>query len=69
MASAPGQIGVGARCPLILEIEDGVVGYWHRLRLNQVITNLLVNASNYAPGAPVELRVARIGDRARMLHH
>jgi signal transduction histidine kinase len=36
-----------------------VVGTWDRMRLEQVITNLLVNAFKFGAGKPVELAVER----------
>jgi signal transduction histidine kinase len=42
------------------------VGTWDRLRIEQVITNLLSNAFRYAPGEPVELAVDELNGRARV---
>jgi two-component system sensor kinase FixL len=41
-------------------------GRWDRLRLEQVITNLLVNAAKFGEGKPIVLEVAAHGDRARI---
>lgn len=38
-----------------------------RTRLEQVATNLISNAIRYAAGAPIRVRVDRVGDRARLL--
>ncbi|ACG73017.1 GAF sensor signal transduction histidine kinase [Anaeromyxobacter sp. K] len=53
-----------AACPLSLEAPEPVVGRWDRVRLDQVLTNLLGNAVKYGPGRPVEVRVRTDGDRA-----
>ncbi len=56
-----------ARCPLLIDAEDGpLVGHWDRIRLEQVITNLLSNAFKYGAHRPVEVRVSREGGFARL---
>ncbi len=42
------------------------VGRWDRLRLEQVITNLLVNAVNFGRRRPIEVAVSKDGDRVRL---
>jgi PAS domain S-box-containing protein len=39
------------------ELPEKLVGTWDRVRLTQVIANLLANAIKYGHGAPVEVRV------------
>jgi signal transduction histidine kinase len=41
-----------------------VVGTWDRTRLDQAISNLVVNAIKYAPGAPIEVDVRSANGRA-----
>jgi signal transduction histidine kinase len=41
-----------------------IVGNWDRLRVEQVVMNLLSNAFKYGAGRPVTLRVSREGDEA-----
>ncbi|MBN1209986.1 MAG: AAA family ATPase [Myxococcaceae bacterium] len=46
-----------AHCPFLLRADTPVVGRWDRLRLEQVITNLLSNAAKFGAGKPIELSV------------
>ncbi len=55
-----------AGCALALSCDGEVVGCWDRLRLDQVVTNLLSNAIKYGRGKPIDLEVARDGERARL---
>lgn len=48
---------------LALDLQP-VVGRWDRLRLEQVIANLLMNASKFGEGRPIELRVEPGADGA-----
>ncbi|HEY3356983.1 MAG TPA: PAS domain-containing sensor histidine kinase [Polyangia bacterium] len=55
-----------AGCELSLETAPEVIGHWDRLRLDQVVTNLLANALKFGAGKPVEVRVEREADLARI---
>ena len=54
-----------AHAPVTVEVAD-VRGRWDRARLDQVITNLITNAIKYGKGAPIELRVSRDGQQAKL---
>jgi PAS domain S-box-containing protein len=45
----------GAGCPLSLHIDAPIVGLWDRIRIDQVVTNLLTNALKYGGKAPIEV--------------
>lgn len=47
-----------AGCSLQVDADVPVVGCWDRLRVEQVLTNLVSNAIKYAPGQPIEITVA-----------
>ncbi|WP_241758947.1 CHASE domain-containing protein [Pyxidicoccus parkwayensis] len=53
---------VGSR--LTVDAPEPVPGRWDRLRLEQVLTNLVSNALKYGQGAPVDVRVRGDGDAA-----
>ncbi|MEO6419456.1 MAG: ATP-binding protein, partial [Polyangiaceae bacterium] len=44
-----------------------VCGSWDRLRIDQVITNLLSNALKYGRGKPIDVSIAGDGERAYLL--
>jgi signal transduction histidine kinase len=51
---------------LELEIGEPVEGVWDRLRIEQVLVNVLSNALKYGAGKPISLRVEGNPDRARV---
>lgn len=55
-----------AGSPFTLVAPAPVVGHWDRLRLEQVLTNLLSNAAKYGRGRPVEMRVWADGHEAHV---
>jgi PAS domain S-box-containing protein len=60
-----------AECQLVLESLTPVVGQWDRLRLEQVVTNVLGNAIKYGGGKPIEIKVEEtpLGGRLRIADH
>lgn len=55
-----------ARCEVAIREGPPVDGAWDRLRLEQVLTNLLTNAFKYAPGTLVEVGVDGDAGHARV---
>ncbi len=53
-----------AGCALDLRAPAPVRGFWDRLRLDQVLSNLLTNAFKFGPGRPVVVEVLRAGGDA-----
>lgn len=43
---------------LRLETPESVVGFWDRLRVEQILQNLLTNAIKYGRGLPIEVQVS-----------
>jgi PAS domain S-box-containing protein len=56
----------GRGLPLTITVEPNVLGEWDRFRVEQVVTNLLSNAIKFGLGKPIEITVAKSGDRARL---
>jgi signal transduction histidine kinase len=55
-----------AGCDVTLVAEGPVPGSWDRLRLEQVLVNLLSNAAKYGAGHPVRVTVELEGGAARL---
>jgi PAS domain S-box-containing protein len=58
----PEAVRVGST--LVLEAQESLVGYWDRLRLEQVITNLVDNAIKYGAGKPIHIQLEAEASRA-----
>jgi PAS domain S-box-containing protein len=53
-----------ADCQVSTHLDHSVIGTWDRLRIEQVVINLLVNAARYAAGKLIEITVTRESDKA-----
>ena len=59
-----------AKCDVTVTRKHGLEraqGHWNRGCLLRIFSNLLQNASKYAPASPVRVQLARAGDRLRIV--
>ena len=56
---------VSANCGVDLGVGESIVGQWDRVRIEQVVTNLITNAIKYGSGKPIEIRLIKEGQIAR----
>jgi two-component system, OmpR family, sensor kinase len=56
-----------ARSELVMSVSGPVAGIWDRLRVQQIVWNLLSNAIRYGAGAPIHVRVASEADHASLV--
>jgi signal transduction histidine kinase len=54
-ASAFEREALAARSPLRIQIPERTIGVWDRLRLSQIVTNLVSNAIRYGAGKPISI--------------
>jgi PAS domain S-box-containing protein len=52
---------------LRLETPESVVGFWDRLRVEQILQNLLTNAIKYGRGLPIEVQIRADAQWARVV--
>lgn len=52
---------------LIVDADEPVIGDWDRERVEQVVTNLLLNAVKFGDGRPIEMSVEREGPVAHVI--
>jgi PAS domain S-box-containing protein len=60
------KAAAGAHCDVSLHAPRPVVGTWDRIRVEQMLTNLLSNAFKHAAGAPVVVKVSLQGQIAHL---
>lgn len=63
------EILARAQCPVEIEGPPSVVGVWNRLALEQVVTNLLVNACKFGRGKPIRIQLEADQRNARLRIH
>jgi signal transduction histidine kinase len=55
-----------AGCELAVDLQEGVLGTLDRTRMQQVLGNLLSNASKYGSGKPVDVQLVRKGSEVQL---
>ncbi|WNG40140.1 AAA family ATPase [Archangium violaceum] len=55
-----------AECELRLTLPPSMVGHWDAMRLEQVVLNLLTNATKYGAGRPIEITLEGDATQARL---
>lgn len=56
----------GARSAISLQAHEPLAGTWDRLRLGQIVANLVSNAIRYGAGKPIEITLTAEGMLARL---
>jgi PAS domain S-box-containing protein len=55
-----------ASCELTAQTPEAVPVHWDRLRIEQVVTNLISNALKFSPGRPIEVALTATESRAQI---
>lgn len=55
-----------SNCQVELKKIDEVVGTWDKFRIEQVIINILTNAARYGAGKPIEVKIFKDGNFAKI---
>jgi len=55
-----------AGCRVTFEADGAFEGWWDRLRLERVVTNLLTNALKFGRGKPIDVRLQRVDGQVRL---
>jgi signal transduction histidine kinase len=55
-----------ASCAVSLDLGPPITGSWDPLRIEKVVQKLLANAAKFGAGKPIEIKVERAGDLARV---
>ncbi|SEM55030.1 PAS/PAC sensor hybrid histidine kinase [Stigmatella aurantiaca] len=61
------EAAASAQCQILIQEEEPIEGTWDRLRIEQVVTNLLSNSFKYAADCKVEISMTREGTEAVLI--
>jgi signal transduction histidine kinase len=53
-------------CTVELHAPEPVIGFWDRLRVEQIVGNLISNAARYGAGQPISIRIVAEAEAARL---
>lgn len=56
-----------SRPQIMLELDDSIIGQWDRVRLEQILINLITNAIKYGEGKPIHVKSSLEGDKLHLL--
>jgi PAS domain S-box-containing protein len=59
--------GEGVAASIRLDLDAPLLGEWDRLKIEQLLANLVANALKFAPGKPVRVSVKDAGDQIRLV--
>lgn len=65
VAGVEGELSA-ARCTVTLTLPPRLIGQWDRIRLAQVVANLVSNAIKYGAGKPIEITLSAEPSRAHL---
>ena len=55
-----------AKCSIDLQIETPIIGSWDKMRIEQVMINILSNAIKYGAGNPIKISATIAGNNAKI---
>lgn len=55
-----------SQSPVEVKVDEDIIGHWDKVRIEQVIINLLTNAAKYAPKKPVLTTVTKDGAKIKI---
>lgn len=58
-----------AGCTVNLKIEEKIIGFWDRVRIEQVIVNLITNAMKYGLQRPIDISLTRGNNTVQLIVH
>jgi PAS domain S-box-containing protein len=61
-----GDQALEAGCSISIETGRKIEGWWDRMRLDRVVTNLLSNALKFGRGKPIEVRLEQVNGWVRL---
>jgi signal transduction histidine kinase len=58
------EVSTNAGCDLSLSTDSPILGQWDRLRIEQVLMNIISNAIKYGAGQPIQVSTTKAADSA-----